>query len=422
MEQFFKNHPKTYQSIWILLLGFCLFSAMFIIDNSGHPGDIGFWTHWAMFLKTKPFAEIYQINCDYMPMYLYVLKVYGIFQNTPSEFFENIHFLKAFSFIFDILTAYFIAHFMQKHLHKIGLFIVLILFVPFSYNSLVWAQIDSIFAFFCAIALFCWFKEKYHFAIPILIIAINIKLQSILIIPVLFLMFPFINLSPISPKLKSMCIGIFLAITIQFIVLFPFIQAKELSTYFAAILHPFKQETTVSFAAANFWFLFTGSSLYEIATYKTDTLFLKISLKTIGYLLLLTSLLPLLLLITKLSLKKIVFSKKSAIKIGFLVSGLFCLLCFFFLTGMHERYAHLAIILLSIAAAINKKPLLILLLFFPYFLNLEIILNRYHWVQQFSILSNLSFIALIYLAIIIISYTALIIKLNTFLTNNGVKE
>ncbi len=392
---------KYFYAIWLLFAILLFVFISFKITNTGHPGDISFWVNWSIFLKTHSFSQIYTINCDYMPLYLYVLKAYAFFQHNLEDFNNHLYFLKLFTLVFDFLTAFLLANLLKDRIAKLLVFIGVLASISFVYNTLFWVQIDAIHTFFCFLFVLLAYRKKWSWAMPILLIAINIKLQSILLLSIAFMLLLF----DFKWQQKEIFKGVLIALFLQLLIVFPFILEGNLNTLFATFLHPFQQNTPVSFAAANIWFLINWVDIYGIANIATNQLFLGFSLKFWGNLMFFTFSISLLLFYGFYH-----FKKKEKIHFESLMAlcSLVCFAAFFFSTGMHERYIHIAIPFVVGFSIQTKKVLPAVLILLGYFLNLELILGHFGIFSSQTIPMLIQAIALLYLAVMLIILTYLI--------------
>jgi hypothetical protein len=160
--------------------------------------------------------------------------------------------------------------------------------------------------------------------------------------------------------------------------------------------------------AYNMWYFFIENPRETSDSYK----FLEITYKSWGLLLFfVTSFFALLHFIKPLFLKlfkkiDIEYSHKKVI----ISCALIHLLFFFFNTQMHERYAHPAFIFLALYAMLYHRPVVFILGSIAYFLNIEGVLWVIQICEKETLIFTPSFIALIYLSVIILLFADLFVR------------
>ena len=124
---------------------------------------------------------------------------YGMLYQTVIAFFtclpiRAIYAYKLFSVIFDYLlagAAGYMVYLLTQNKTKSVLAGILMIFLPCVFmNSAMWGQCDSIFTFFCLLALIFLMKEKYIGCFISYGVALTFKLQAIFLLP--FLLFYYV--------------------------------------------------------------------------------------------------------------------------------------------------------------------------------------------------------------------------------------
>lgn len=136
---------------------------------------------------------------DYNLPYLYFLIILSRFK------LNDLIFIKFFSCVFDVLTAYFVMKVValktdKKHWQLLSFAFTLA--VPtVILNSSFWGQCDSVYAAFCVASLYYAMKERGFLSIAMFSLAFVFKLQSIFIVPALLVCLIIKKIKPIHLSL-----------------------------------------------------------------------------------------------------------------------------------------------------------------------------------------------------------------------------
>jgi len=170
-----------------------LFIRLLFFISDGHNSDFDFFEQWTIRMNHFGFRSIYEINvdrfeCDYPPLYLYVLQFWGwIFSflqlEISSHLFDSC--LKLSTLIAEIV--FFI--FLSKKGFK-NYFLVLLAISPVTIlNAYGWGQIDLLYSMLL-VASCIYLFEKNFLAFAILIaLSLNLKTQTLLYFPLLAVFF-----------------------------------------------------------------------------------------------------------------------------------------------------------------------------------------------------------------------------------------
>lgn len=194
---------------------------LFFISD-GHNSDFDFFEHWADRMLQHGFTQIYSIQvdrfeCDYPPLYLYVLNGFGhffTFMNWPihTHFFDT--FLKLFNLICELT---FLNWFYKKTQNK--LFLFLMLCSPTTIlNAYGWGQIDIIYTILLFTIIWFLTQRKVYSAALWLGLSLTLKTQTLLFLPIIGLLF---FQTKVSPRKKI--IALVLLILVFIIPNLPFI-------------------------------------------------------------------------------------------------------------------------------------------------------------------------------------------------------
>jgi len=368
----------------------------FVLAPLAHHSDVIDPLNWGKNLENFGFLGFYSRTIpdagppNYPPGFYYILAInqwiYRLVKNIlwkinlgiplfPSGFylwFESdlgrIFFNKLPAIFADLGIGYLIYLFVSQIKNKkLGL-ISLSLFLfspPIWFNSAVWGQTESLFAFPLLLSFYLLYRKRLELAVVFLILSFLVKPTVILVLPI----FAYWWLK--DGNRKRLFGGAVLAITLFYIVHLPF-NLRDTSS-FILNLYQYNIREILGYLVANafnLWGLFFGFKP------KVDSiLLLGIPAYAWGISLYVTFSLCLL---SKLQ-------KNKDPKIYFLSAALLAFAGFLFLTRIHERYFYLTLLFLAPLTTVDKKLRnIFFLLSGVYFLNLY----HFWWIPRIEILIN----------------------------------
>ncbi|GAL86081.1 hypothetical protein Emtol_1015 [Sporocytophaga myxococcoides] len=382
-----KNLKLYYIPLIFIFLCFSLPTVNFSID-------MNYWASWSTSFLEYGIVKGYEMaDCNYLPFYMYILKLNGWLQGTSAEIYRNINYLKIFTLLFDIMGIYVILQYLIKfNISPYKVFLVLFN-ISYLYNSIIWGQVDSIVTFFAFVSVFFALNERVSWTIVFFVLALNTKLQAIIFSPIIaIILIPQVFKNP-----KSLFVGLFWGLLIQLIIIWPFILENKLNLLWKIVFGSVGYYPVVSKNAFNVWYLFLEGNLMETSD---ELLFWGIKYKIWGFILFFffsfLALVPLLITTIRLMIEK---SEKTIeyYKIVFLTSALIPLVFFYFNTQMHERYCHPMVIFIATYALISSNYICYILLSIGYFLNLEKIVMSLMLKSYGTILFDNRFISFLFL-------------------------
>lgn len=384
-----KKIAKQYKHELLVVLGF-LFLALF---TPRVTFDWASYVVWAQYIREHGLANIYQLHyVNYMPLNIFALHAWQLVATAlGNSLVEAVHWVKIYPMVFDCLTVLLVLQLArQLHISKSLVIIIFMLNPAFHYNSYIWGQFDSVYAFFVVVSLLMILKDRYGLAAVAYLLAMNAKLQAIIFSPLLFVV---ICLRILSQKKKNTPMTmartsatVLCLLGIQWVLFMPFT-----SHSIGEILSMIWQRSSdlssyVTFNADNFWLLVGAKTML---TQDTASWQLGWSYQAWGYGLFFTSsgvaLLPFVWQLCKALYKRSIpdrqLSDDDQIELSVLTGYLISLQFFFFLTQMHERYVHPAVLFATIFVLLQKKWLLLILLSAAYLINMERLL-QFWWITD----------------------------------------
>ena len=393
-------NSEIIQRIILFSLVFLLFIA--ILPSSSFRGDMSYWLLWTRGIHEHGLGNIYNIKTEYHPFFLYCLWIFQWILGSMKEVEAHLNYVKIFPLIFDFIGALSVFLVIKNKKNAIIYPFFLLFNVAYLYNTMLWGQVDSIHTAFIILSLIFILKERPLLSLFFFVLALNTKLQAIIYLPIIGLLFLPYFVKSYKILLKALSIILLL----QLIILIPFIFANSLGGLWTTLTDVEARHPHISMNAFNFWYYFFDAEVH-IARIKDSEMFsLGLSYKVWGrglfFLFSTVALLPLLKNCFNWIKNKIVPSQQFYEMI-FLTGGLITVIFFYFNTQMHERYTHSAIILYFFYAVKSKRYLLYILCSLAYVLNMERVLKVWDFENYKTLIFDPVFISTIYSIIIVIS-------------------
>jgi Gpi18-like mannosyltransferase len=357
-------HWMLYALLYILLL--------LLTPNAGFTTDVVCWTGWTMQIGAHGLTKAYDNSSNnYNPLYQYVLYVFAKLAGSPARIAEYVHWLKAFTLLFDFGGAILVVRYFGwgDNNQRFILSLLFLCNIGYLYNTVVWEQVDAILSTLLFASLVQALRQRPVSSALYYLLAINMKSQGVMLLPPMLLLWvPQWRVTPRS-LVQSTALGLML----QLLILAPFIWSGAVVNiahliYDAASYFPY-----ASMNCYNMWayvidsFTVHDSSVFWGITYKRWGLFSFLLASAVV-------LLPLgLVTLQKLRTRQLFGS--ADYQLVLLSMGLIPVACCFFNTQMHERYWHPALLLLGAHALLTQRYWLFGLFSLAYFLNMEGVMN-----------------------------------------------
>ena len=370
MKKFISNIKEDKKIITAYLFILLVFVA-FMPDSGPGGFDKICFTSWSNYIFANGLQNIYKFGIDYLPIFQYILFLYGKTQGTAENVVMNINSLKYVTLLFDVFSAYLVYSFVKtKYKTKESAFLAtlfILLNIAYFYNNVIYGQVDGIYTCMVFISILYGLKKNVSLSVFFIVLAINFKLQAIIFLPLIsLLIFPEIwnNLS-----FKNIIIWLTPVFILQILILLPFIISGDLLILLKVVKSSMGKYPKVSMGAFNVWYLFfedpsqifDKQGIFGRSYNRYGLLVFSISLFiTIWYLIKQTFFI----------LKRKKYNSVVTEKI-ILMATLTPLVFFYFNTQMHSRYIHPSILFGGIYALYTKRPLAFVLLSIAYFLNIE---------------------------------------------------
>jgi len=350
-----------------------LFALLLLLTpNVGFMSDVICWQTWATYSGAHGLGNAYTLEANnYNPLYQYVLFSYAKLAGSPAAIAAYIHWLKAFTLIFDFGGAILAVRYFgwgdanQRFL----LSLLFLLNVGYLYNTVAWEQVDAIVSTLSFVAVVQALRQRAASSFVWLLLALNTKTQAIIFLPPLLLLW--VPQWWQTPRRLAQALG--LGAAVQGVLLLPFALSGTLPQLGEVVRGAVDHYPFASLNCYNVWVLLFSDFLLP------DTqLYAGLSLKNWGLLGFCLSsaiiLLPLgLATLLKLRTRMAFGLADSPLVLHslWLVPLAFC----FFNTQMHERYWHPALVLLGAHAVLTRRYVLFGVCSVAYYLNTEALLH-----------------------------------------------
>jgi len=290
-----------------------------------------------------------------------VLCVYGKVQAPVVRINNTFFMFKLVALVFDFAGVLLAAYLLKLHRRNIALAFFILFNVAYVYNTLFWGQVDTIYSFFIALAVFLATRRKVELSLISLLVAINFKLIGLAFAPLIVLL----NVPEIRQNKHSLLRAVVIGLVLQTLILLPFLSRSALTGLWVAIQGQLRGASTLSPSGDTFWNLVEGNHAPFIPA---ETKFLGVTKNAWGIGLFFASVGVMLAPLFKTTVLE---KKRLSDAYVYLASALYGVAFFFFKTGMHERYSHPVLLLSGIYAVLSGRYFVYLLTSVAYFLTLE---------------------------------------------------
>jgi len=363
--------------------------------------DMECFQQWALYIHRHGLNNAYGSDTDYMPLYQYILWLYGQINGTDKAILDNISYLRCFTLAFDFLGLFYVVKWIDKKVAYYIVLVICILNLGYSFDTIIWGQVDGILSALVFIAVYQVWKGNNVKGGIFLVLALSFKVQAIVIVPVWVLLFVYNVVS--KGSWKSAIWPVFVMFLSATALIYPFTKGQYgVDKITHVLFHSFNKYPLVSIQASNIWQLIVHGNVIE--TYDTQSCFAGLTYKQLGLVLFFTAsffaLLPLMLLVRekwKTNNKNITISRE----LVWFTSAMVYLLFYFFNTEIHERYCQPAFIFITAYAFFSGDFMTYILFSIMYFLTLEHSMHHLNLPTYGTLIFDLRFLAAINILIIV---------------------
>jgi Gpi18-like mannosyltransferase len=366
--------PKQHILIAALLF---LFLISMIPGLKGAWVDLRFWQGWSLYIHRNGLCNTYTSGTDYPPVYQYILWIFTLLAGTEEAILKYTGYLRVFTIAADYWALWIVYKWIDRRVDYIFILLISILNIAYSYDTLIWGQVDAILAAFLIASLYYLYREKRLLSAVILVLAFNTKPQTIVLIPLWGLLL--ISSLHRARQWRQLVWILATIIITQALILLPFMFGEAgLAAIWRPITNAINNYPTVSLHAYNIWYFFSS----QIAFNAVDTTLspIGISYFHIGLITFSIALFIVLWPVIRHTLQTLQNRDHPPLSrdVIWLSAALSVLVFFYFNTRMHERYHYYAFIFLTAHMFYTGRHSLYVLLSFTFFLNLESLVN---WFQ-----------------------------------------
>ncbi len=368
--------------------------------------DVNCFAKWTYYVKEFGLQYAYENRVDYPPTILYIFSVVGSFYHNSIDILKDFKTLKIITFLFSSMNGYliyFIANtltFGQKEKPKILRYTAfLYLFNPGIFlNTIIWGQVDEIAVFLLLTAIILLIKQYYNLMLICLVLMVNFKIITLIFIPFFLAHLFFLGKRNGLSMLRWFSITL-LTTTLMYL---PFVLCHQFYRLNKSI-SMVDAYPILSANAYNFWYFISSNPFYTSDKIKIGNF---ISLKMVGQIIffLVGGFICLRDVVSRFLIRQ-----NKELNSWILLMSITLLLMFFFHTQMHERYSHLSIGLLAIAAFSTGKKSLLMIYFLvsvAYAVNILDIFLKDNGQFVFNLNINPIHVACLYLLGLIFSIVA----------------
>jgi Gpi18-like mannosyltransferase len=383
----------------IPLLLFLFLTAMFpYLPGMGYDMHNCF-EPWAVHIKRQGLINAYASDTDYMPIFQYMLWVYEKLAGTEKAVIDNLRYISCFVLLGDYIGVWYVYKWTDKKTAYFVMLLLCILNLGYSYNTILWGQIDGILCALIFMSVYYAYKGNNLLGAVCMVLAFNFKIQCIVIVPVWGLLM--LN-NVLSAKgsanvwWKQVVLPILAAAAAQFILLVPFMMGDYGPRRIIYIIgHSFSKYQSISIKAANIWHWLVrdkGDLLYA-----SDTMMWigGLTYKQAGLIMFFTAaffaMWPLLkVIISKLRGNTSAMPSREMV---WITGALVYLLFYFLNTEMHERYCQPAFIFITAYAFFTRDFFPWIVFSIMYFLTLEFSAVHFRLANYDTFIFDLRFLA-----------------------------
>jgi hypothetical protein len=257
--------------------------------------------------------------------------------------------------------------------------------------------VDGIYTFFIFASVISAYNKRFFLAILGLVLAINMKLQAVIYLPLIAaLIIPAIQ----NAGTRKVLFSTFAVLVVQFTIILPFVLSGHFENLMKVVTGSVGKYPYISLNAYNFWYLMIDG---DLCTTEDTVKFAGLAFMRWGQLLFILSGFAALYHLIKPNIS--VLLKNQSFKVPeskvLITAALIPLLFFYFNTQMHERYSHPALIFIAAYALLYKRPLLLVIVSIAYFINLEDVHRFMNYKSYHTYILSADFTATLYAICII---------------------
>jgi len=397
------------QRVVLLLFAFLFISLLFPY-LPGHGGDNSLWADWSWHIRTYGLRQAYGSGSNYLPLYQWFLWIYGKLVGNPDHIGLRIGYLRCFTLAFDFIGLWYACKWLNRRIDPVFFLLFNLLNIAYSYNTVIWGQVDGIMATLVFVSLYYAHKEKLLISSLLFLLAVNMKLQAIIFLPLwgLICIYTLVRLRSLRPLLYILPAMALL----QVLIILPFLlEPGAAAKAWSVVTHSVDMYPRVSMNAYNLWYWVCRQNPWDVSD--GTRLVAGLTYKAVGLLLFFAgsafALWPVLRMVwRRWRGDDVAIDRRKIWLSGALVAVLF----FFVNTQMHERYCHGAFIFLAAWSFDRGRFLPYILFSLAYFLNLEGVLQFMKLPNYHTLIFHPRFVSILFSLLLLYLFRQLYTKSN----------
>jgi Gpi18-like mannosyltransferase len=378
---------------------------------TGFGWDIECLKNWSVYIQEHGLRNAYGSGTDYLPFYQYVLWVFAKAMGSAEAINQRFYFLRISTLIFDFWSLYILYRWIDRRHAYLLILVLAIGNVSYSYNTLLWGQIDTVWTAFSFAALYYAWRLRATLSAVCMVLALLTKLQAVIFVPLWAILFCHaIAVAEPGGRLKKAGIAIVGAVVVGTLLFVPFMLGEGgVASVWKVVTLASARFPRLTLSADNMW-----PWLIKNAGELSDkpVVFAGITYKQVG---IITFFLTSAFAMWPVARQAIVSVSNRAPhqqagldrQLIWLSGALVSILFFYCNTEMHERYAHAAGIFLTAYAFYSGKWGPLILFSIAQFLNLEVVLRWFALKNYGTVIFHPRIVSAIFLAAIVWSFVLL---------------
>ena len=341
----------------VLLLLFYVFTSIFM-PHEGHFLDMPTWAIWIDYMQQHGIRHVYDMHIRaapgqdpgfiYGPFYMYLLYFYGKWQGSIDVVRATIYQFKSVILLFDLLGIWYALRFVQDKERRPFYALFLVFNAGLLYDTVGWAQCDSILTSLMLIAVYYGLRGKLGLSGVCLLIALLVKPQPVIFLPALGLLWLPVLL---KNKLSQTALSLLAVVMVGVLLLAPFLLAGTAIDYLTMLSHSAILYPSASIKAANFWELALTDDPYKVSD---QVVRFGLTYRQWG-LLMFTTAYAIVLFPMMRQTYQLIRGQRAQFDTALVLMtfALTPVVFYFFNTQMHERYAHPCVLFLAAYALVR---------------------------------------------------------------------
>ncbi len=376
----------------------CLFFVFTISLSPGLTGfiwDLGLLRNWAVNIHEKGLCNTYSSGTDYLPLFQYMLAAFVKLAGSVDDINRTICYFRMLPLAADYFALWIVYRWIDRRVDYVFLLLCGMLNIGFSYNTVIWGQVDGIFTALIITSLYLLHRGKPFWSALVMVLAINSKLQAVIFVPLWGLLM--ITELHRSRRWKAVLYIVPTMLLLQALILTPFAFGKGgVAAVWRVVSGSVGIFPYLTCNASNVWYWIVPDLSRETRDDVHTVIgltYMQIGLLSF-YAASFITLWPLLrhTILTLAGRTSALFPKE---KLWF-SAALIALVFYYFNTQMHERYCHPAFIFLTAYAFCNNRYGLYILFSIAYFLSLERVLQWLRLANYDTLIFEPRFIAVLF--------------------------